>query len=96
MPLIEPPITIKELDTFIGAVWKTRKCECCDNDNWSFGLKREHQIIGLSFLDESEKFETSKLASIYVLLCESCGNVRLINPNFIQGWVLKELRKVET
>ncbi len=81
-------LSVDDLRLFIKEKWGDGLCECCGKDSWIFGGSHSEQIGALIRPSEDGNYSIpgSLLAESYVMVCNNCGNVRLLSRYIVDKW----------
>lgn len=83
------PLSLEILTAFADEKWGERGCECCGHGDWAFGAEVPDQLCGLALPAEDGGFRggAKNFGRFYFVICENCGNTRLISKMVLDNWL---------
>jgi hypothetical protein len=81
-------LSVDDLLVYINEKWNEGLCECCGKSSWIFGGNHSEQTGALIRPSEDGNYSVpgSHLAEVYVMVCNNCGNVRLLSRYIVDKW----------
>ncbi len=86
---IQADISNADLFRFLDNKWKNRKCEICGEDSfWTLEVKNDKYSVIPSMAGDSEITVLGGRVHVGInLICQNCGNLKLLMVHFIQKWI---------
>jgi hypothetical protein len=86
---IQADILSADLLRFLDNKWKDRRCEICDESSfWTIEAPTDKYSVIPAISGDSEVTVFGGRAHVGInLICQNCGNLKLLMVHFIQKWI---------
>jgi len=81
-----PAISLDDVLRFITEVWTSHRCNCCRHEDWEIEVSAPVVVLPVSSGTALSSSSRSVFLA-YRIVCENCGNVRLISEKVILRWL---------